>query len=85
MNDNENGKKTGIIEAIDNLPFILKVIFCIPCLDIIWAIYRIIKGVQTNSVLLIVVGVLWIIPGGVICWVVDLITLLLSGTRPVLS
>ena len=85
MNDNENGKKSGIIEAIDNLPLILKVIFCIPCLDIIWAIYRIIKGVETNSVLLIVVGVLWIIPGGAICWVVDLITFLLNGSRPVLS
>lgn len=85
MDENNNGKKTGFVEAIDNLPFILKILFCIPCLDIIWAIYRIIKGVETGSALLIVVGILWIIPGGMICWIADLITVILSKERPILS
>lgn len=30
-NENNNGKKTGFVEAIDNLPLILKILFCIPC------------------------------------------------------
>lgn len=85
MDENNNGKKTGFVEAIDNLPLILKILFCIPCLDIIWAIYRIIKGVETGSALLIVVGILWIIPGGMICWIADLITVILSKERPILS
>ena len=85
MDENNNGKKTGFVEAIDNLPPILKILFCIPCLDIIWAIYRIIKGVETGSALLIVVGILWIIPGGMICWIADLITVILSKERPILS
>ena len=38
MDENNNGKKTGFVEAIDNLPLILKILFCIPCLDIIFTV-----------------------------------------------
>ena len=77
--------KTGLIEAIDKLPLWLKIVFCIPFLDIIWAIYRIVKGIENKNVLLIVVGILWIIPGGAICWIADMITVILSKERPILS
>jgi hypothetical protein len=46
-------------------------------LDIVWAIYRIIKGVVKNDSLLILVGVLWIIPGCAIAWAFDLVTVIL--------
>lgn len=84
MDNNENNKKTGFCEAIDSLPFWLKLIFCIPALDIIWAIYRIIKGVETSNAVLIVVGILWIFPGSVICWLVDIVTMLING-KPILT
>lgn len=68
-----------LIRAIDGLPWALKIIFCIPALDIIWAVYRIVKGVSTSNTLMIVVGILWIVPGCVVCWIVDLVTTLLYG------
>ena len=65
--------------AIDNLPKLIKIILCIPALDIIWAIYRIIKGVTENNALLVVIGILWIVPGSVFGWIFDIITVILYG------
>ena len=76
--------KNGMIAWFDDLPWIVKIIFCIPMLDVVWAVYRIVKGVTEGNVLLIVLGILWIIPGGAICWAVDLITTILFR-RPILS
>ncbi len=73
--------KSGFVSAMDGLPFIVKLILCIPALDIVWAIYRIVKGVSTNNVIMIVVGILWIIPGIAIGWLIDLISTILFG-RP---
>ena len=68
-----------LIKAIDKLPWIVKLILCIPMLNIIWAIYRIVKGGTQNKGLILIAGILWIVPGAVICWVVDLISTILYG------
>ena len=66
-----------LIKAIDDLPFIVKIIFCLPGIDIVWAIYRIVKGIAKNDVLLIVVGIIWLVAGTTITWIWDLVTTLL--------
>ena len=77
-------KKNGIIKAIDELPWILKLILAIPALDIVWAIYRIIKGVTTDNLFLLVVGILWIVPGIAFGWIIDLVSIILYK-HPVLA
>ena len=77
-------KKNGIIKAIDELPWILKLILAIPALDIVWAIYRIIKGVTTDNLFLLVVGILWIVPGIAFGWIIDIISIILYK-HPVLA
>lgn len=67
-----------LIASFDKLPKILKIIFALPGLDIIWAIYRIIKGVAYKNMITLIFGILWIIPGSVICWVLDLIWTILG-------
>lgn len=62
-----------IIKGFDNLPWIVKLILCLPALNIAWAVYRIIKGVHAKKTLTLVAGILWIIPGAVFCWVADLV------------
>lgn len=74
----------GIVKWFDDAPLWLKVIFALPGLDIIWAIYRIIKGAAHGKVGLIVIGILWIILGWAILWVIDLISILIMK-RPILS
>ena len=66
------------LSAIDNLPKIAKIILCLPVIDIIWAIYRIVKGIDTSNTVLIVVGILWIVFGSTITWVADLIGTILN-------
>ena len=77
-------KKNGIIKAFDKLPFIVKLILALPCLDVVWAIYRIVKGATQNNLFLLVVGILWIIPGIAIGWIVDLVSIILYK-HPVLT
>lgn len=66
-----------LIKTIDELPFIVKVILCIPALDIVWAIYRIIKGIANKDNFMLVVGIIWVIGGFTITWIFDLITTIL--------
>lgn len=43
---------------MDELPLVLKIILAIPMLDIVWAIYRIIKGVAYKNVVTLIAGIL---------------------------
>lgn len=62
-----------IVKAFDNLPWIAKLILCLPVLDIVWGVYRIVKGVQEKKTATLIAGILWIVPGSIICWFVDLV------------
>ena len=62
-----------IFKSIDELPKIVKIILCLPFLDIFWAIVRIAKGLVKNNVLTLLYGILWIFPGSFICWILDLV------------
>lgn len=62
-----------LVKSFEDLPKIAKVILSIPCLDIIWAIVRIIKGVAYKNAVTLIAGILWIFPGCFICWLADII------------
>ncbi len=64
----------NFIKAMDDLPWIVKIILSLPVLDLIWAIYRIIKGASNKNILMLVIGILWIVFGSLsIFWIVDLV------------
>ena len=67
------------IDAFDNLPLIAKIILALPCLDIVWAVYRLCRSIEKNNAVGIVLGVLMIIICPVIMWIVDLITIIVYG------
>ncbi len=73
-----------LIEAIDGLPLIVKIILCLFGIDIVWAIYRIVKGIVKGSLFLVVIGIVWIIGACTVTWVIDLVTVILFG-KPILS
>lgn len=61
---------------MDSLPLVLKIIFALPGIDgILYGIYRICRGDLPNVIL----GVIWIVAGATICWVLDIIFLLWKG------
>lgn len=66
----------SLLKALEELPWIVKLILCLPALDIVWAVYRIVKGIVDKDMITLVIGILWIIPGSVICWIADLVCVL---------
>lgn len=68
----------NLIKSFDDMPWVLKLILCLPVLDIVWAIYRICKGADTKNTLMLVVGILWLFVGTTITWIVDLICTIVS-------
>ena len=66
------------IASFDKLPKIVKIILALPFFDIVWAIYRIIKGIAYKNTITLIFGILWIFPGSFICWILDLVWLILD-------
>ncbi len=67
-----------IIKALDNLPWIAKLILCIPALDIVWWIYRIIKSLDANNNVGLVLAIVLLIVGIPFFWVIDLVCVFLN-------
>ncbi|MGN1042831.1 MAG: hypothetical protein ACI4SK_05050 [Christensenellales bacterium] len=64
-----------LLEAFDNLPKIVKIIFALPGLDVIWAVYRIVKGVLNKNMVTLVAGLVWLFAGWAILWIADIVML----------
>lgn len=66
-----------LINQMEALPLIVKIILAIPALDIIWGIYRIVKAVDANNTAGIIIGiVLLFVP---FMWIVDILMIILKG------
>jgi hypothetical protein len=67
-----------LVREFDRLPWILKLILALPGIDgVAYGIYRIARG-------RIIVGILWIVLGIPLLWIVDLICVILYGKVTVL-
>ena len=67
----------SIVKSFDSLPKIIKFIFSLPVLDIIWAIYRLIRSIAKKSVIATVLAVIMLVVCPILFWIVDMITILL--------
>ncbi len=68
-----------LIQAIDDLPLIVKIIFSLPCIAIIWSIYRLCRSIEAKNVLGIVLALVLIFAGPTFFWIIDIICVLLNG------
>ena len=65
------------VNSLDNLPLLVKLILALPCLDVVWSIYRIVAALDAkNGVALIISVILLFIP---ITWVFDIFMVVLRG------
>ena len=61
---------------MDSLPLWLKIVFALPGIDgIMYGLYRIAKNDTPN----IILGVIWLIAGTCVTWIVDIVFLLTKG------
>lgn len=67
------------IKTFDELNLVVKIILALPLLDIIWVVYRLIKSIDQNNTLGIVLAVLLLIFGFPFLWLIDIITLAISN------
>lgn len=67
----------SVVKSFDSLPRIVKIIFALPMLDIIWAIYRLCRSIAKKSTLATILSIVMLILCPVIFWIVDLITTIL--------
>ncbi len=64
-------------ESLEGMPLLVKLILALPCLDIIWSIYRIVSALdKKNTVGPISSIVLLFFP---VTWIFDLVMVLLTG------
>lgn len=68
-----------LVRELNALPWIVKLILCIPVLDIVWSVGRVANGIAQNSILWTVIGILTIVPGAAFMWLVDLILIIFRG------
>lgn len=69
----------SVVKSFDSLPRIVKVIFALPVLDIIWAIYRVCRSIEKKNVLAIILSILMLFICPALFWIVDLITTIVSN------
>jgi len=69
---------TDYIKWMEKNPKWLKIVLCFFVLDWSWAIWRICKGIKANSLIQIVLGILWIFVGGTVLWLLDIICILIN-------
>lgn len=62
---------------LDKQSKVVKIIFALPFLDIIWSVYKLIKSLEKNDTIGIVVGIILLLLGPSILWIVDIITIAL--------
>ncbi|MBE6126754.1 MAG: hypothetical protein E7182_02100 [Erysipelotrichaceae bacterium] len=62
---------------MDERSRLVKILFCLPFIDIIWGVYRLGGAIANKNVLHIVLAVLWILFAAFIGWVADLVCIIL--------
>lgn len=69
----------AFVKWMDSQSKLVKILFCLPVIDILWGVYRILKETcvkQINAVRL-VLAIAWVIWAGFIGWLLDLVCIIL--------
>ena len=69
----------SIIKALHDLPMLVKVILALPALDVVWVVYRLLRSLDKNNILGVVIAALAIFVGLPWLWVGDIIFIVLKG------
>ena len=73
------GGSKDILKSIDNLPLIVKLILALPCLDVVWAVVRVIRSLNANNLVGTVIAVALIVVGLPFVWLIDIICIFIKG------
>ena len=69
----------ALIDAMAGLPKLVKLILCIPALDIVWTIYRLCRSLEKKNMIGTVLAIVLLFVGIPFVWLIDLICVLVKG------
>lgn len=69
----------SFIKTMNDLPWIVKLLLCIPMLDIVWNITRLIRSLDSKNVVGIVLAIVLLFVGVPFVWLIDLICVIVKG------
>lgn len=71
----------NFIKTVNGWPLIVKLLLCIPMVEIFYGVCRIINQVTKSkiNVLYLVLAILTVVPGAAFMWIIDLIWVLFKG------
>lgn len=67
----------SFVKWLDSRSRLVKILFCLPFVDILWALYRIFGAIKNGNILHLVLAIIWIFFGSFIGWVLDLVCIIL--------
>ena len=68
-----------LIDSVDSLPRIVKIILALPGLDIIWAIYRLLRSIVAGNAVGIIVAAVILLFSPAFLWIIDLLCIVFKG------
>lgn len=66
------------IVTMDGLSKLAKIVLAIPFLDIIWVVYRLIRSIDKNDTVGIILAVILIIIGIPFLWLIDIVCIIIN-------
>ena len=66
------------IVTMDGLSKLAKIVLAIPFLDIIWVVYRLIRSIDKNNTVGIILAVILIIIGIPFLWLIDIVCIIIN-------
>ena len=72
----------NLIDSIDALPQVLKLVLALPGVDIVWWIYRICRSLEKNNLGGVIVAVLVLLVGVPFMWLIDIINIATGKLQP---
>lgn len=70
---------SSFINWMDSRSRVVKILFCLPIVDILWGLYRLFAAIIKKDWLELVLAILWIIIAAEIGWIFDIICILVTG------
>lgn len=65
------------IKWMDNRSRLVKILFCLPIIDIIWGVYRVLGAIKNKNWFHLVLAIVWLVIAGFVGWVLDLVCIIL--------
>lgn len=65
------------LKWMDDRSRLVKILFCLPIIDIIWGVYRILDAVSKKDWFRLVLAIIWVIIAGWVGWVLDLVAIII--------